>query len=187
MRIVKCCLMFCFVFAILSMASSDSEATGRGRCRRSEAPMPPGNYAIVVAGPNEQSIVDAIERVVDEERQARPALYQNSTIKIFDSSTHLPEGLKAISVITVGNTSAPASYLKDPDHLLIVVPKIFENTDPQYVRSVKVDTAGIHLALRSILFFSGEAKETDELMGVEHFVALPDEFAESTENEQHKH
>src|ERR1700674_2797406 len=145
MRISKVCLVPLFAVAIVWVASLDAQATGRARCRRSEVPMPPGNYAIVVAGSDENDVADAIRRVVGEEQRSRPSLFRNATIEILNGDVQLPATQKAVAVVTIGNVSGPAPDASNNDHLRIAVPKIYDKDDPKYVRSVKVDTAAIHL------------------------------------------
>ena len=177
-------LVFAFYLAVTVVVPFNGNASSRGSsCRITQAPVPPGNYSIIVAGSDEKHIAAAIRRVVSEEHQARPAFFADTKIEVFDSGARPPEGQRAIATIIVGSADSKPSV--GDDHLNIIVPKIYETNDPQYVRVVKLDTAGIHLAFRSLLFFSGEAKATDDTMSSAHFGSLPDEFVYDSHDKSH--
>jgi len=171
---------------IACLATQDLEASSRANdCRRTSVRLPPGHYSIVVAGFNEKDVAAAIRRVVSEEHQARPGLFANANIEVYDSQAGPPDGQRAIATIVVGDANRkPVSGTGS--HLNIFVPKIYENEDPQYVKSVKLDTAGIHLAYRTLLFFSGESNATVDTMTSEHFSALPDEFVQAVHDNAHR-
>jgi hypothetical protein len=178
---------FAFLAVIAVCVSSDVQATARGSCKRTSVNLPPGDYSIVVAGSDDKDIAAAIKRVVLEELQSRPDYFQNSKIEVYDGITPIPKerNVRASARIVVGNSDAilPRS---EGEHLSILVPRIYENSDPKYVRLIKLQSAGVHLAFRSLLFFSGEAKETLDKMNSEHFSSLPDEFGKADHNGPHR-
>ncbi|WP_143029680.1 hypothetical protein [Bradyrhizobium brasilense] len=140
----------------------------------------------MVTGTDSAVVATAIRRVVSEERNTRPALFANSKIEVYDKTSSLPAEQRAIATVSVG-APPPKAASETPSHLNIFVPNIYKDKDPGYVKNVKLDNAGIHLALRSLLFFSGEAQSTNDTMGGDHFSELPDEFEEVVQDDSHKH
>jgi hypothetical protein len=174
---LKYALAFIVSLTAVAFVALDLQASSRSSsCRRTEAPLPPGDYSIVVAGSDEKDVAAAIRRVVAEEHRLRPGIFANTNIEVYDGAIPPPTGQRAIATIMVGTTESKSS--QGDRGLNIFVPKIYEKNDPQYVKGIKLGTAGIHLALRSLLFFSGESKATDDTMGSEHFSSLPDDFVE---------
>ena len=166
-----------FILVLICCAIAASANSRGSGCKRTTQRLEPGTYIILVAGPDSDELRKVISNVVNEERKLQPTLFEGAqiTVDVLNASKFDPKDAtpKAIILNGVVPDVQPQSNKKS---LVVLSPNLYEPNDPEYAKYIKMQTAGVHFALRSLLFFSGESPESRDEMKSDHLAALPDVF-----------